>query len=210
MATEQLRQLLLVYAAYVIATASPGPSNMAIMGMAMSKGRASALLLALGVISGSLFWAVLAATGISAVLATYAEALFVIKVLGGVYLLYLAYKAARSALSGRRAMSDAARAPTSKWQLYRRGLLLHLTNPKAVLAWIAIMSLVLGPNSSVSTLVAIALGCAVLSVLVFGGYAIVFSTLPMIRAYLKARRWIEGILAAAFGYAGIRLLLLQL
>ena len=210
MAMEQLRQLLIVYAAYVIATASPGPSNMAIMGMAMSKGRASALLLALGVISGSLFWAILAATGISAVLATYAEALFVIKVLGGFYLLYLAYKAAKSAWSGRRAMSDAARAPTSKWQLYRRGLLLHLTNPKAVLAWIAIMSLGLGPNSSASTLVAIVLGCAVLSILVFGGYAIVFSTLPMIRAYLKARRWIEGVLAAAFGYAGIRLLLLQL
>lgn len=206
MAVEPLPQLLMVYAAYVIATASPGPSNMAIMGMAMSKGRASALCLALGVISGSMFWATLAATGISAVLATYAEALFVIKVLGGVYLLYLAYKAARAALSGQKPLAEAT-GPTNKWQLYRRGLLLHLTNPKAVLAWVAIMSLGLGPNASTTTLVMIVLGCAALSVLVFGGYAIVFSTAPMIRSYLKARRWIEGILALAFSYAGIRLLL---
>lgn len=206
---EQLHQLLLVYAAYVIATASPGPSNMAIMGMAMSKGRASALLLALGVISGSLFWAVLAATGISAVLTTYAEALLVIKVVGGFYLLYLAYKAAKSALSS----NPSSRLPIASataGQIYRRGLLLHLTNPKAILAWIAIMSLGLGPNSSNATLLAIVGGCGVLSVLVFGGYALVFSTTPMINAYMKARRWIEGALAIAFGYAGLRLLVSKL
>lgn len=204
---EHLQQLLMVYMAYVIATASPGPSNMAIMGMAMSQGRGSALLLAFGVITGSLFWAVMAATGISAILATYANALFVIKIAGGLYLLYLAYKAVKSALSAKMPSSVVARLPANKWQIYRRGLLLHLTNPKAVLAWIAIMSLGLRPDSPTTTLLAIVLGCAMLSVVVFGGYAIVFSTAPMIRSYLKARRWIEGVLAIAFGYAGIRLLL---
>ncbi|MGG4603677.1 LysE family translocator [Paenalcaligenes sp. Me131] len=204
---EHLQQLLMVYMAYVIATASPGPSNMAIMGMAMSQGRGSALLLAFGVITGSLFWAVMAATGISAILATYANALFVIKIAGGLYLLYLAYKAAKSALSAKIPSSVVARLPAHKWQIYRRGLLLHLTNPKAVLAWIAIMSLGLRPDSSTTTLLAIVFGCVMLSVVVFGGYAIVFSTAPMIRSYLKARRWIEGVLAIAFGYAGIRLLL---
>lgn len=206
---EQLHQLLIVYAAYVIATASPGPSNMAIMGMAMSKGRASALLLALGVITGSLFWAVLAATGISAVLTTYAEALLVIKVVGGFYLLYLAYKAAKSAFSTS-ASSSLPMVSATAGQIYRRGLLLHITNPKAVLAWIAIMSLGLGPNSSNTTLLAIVGGCGVLSVLVFGGYAMVFSTTPMINAYMKARRCIEGVLAIAFGYAGLRLLVSKL
>lgn len=207
MAPEHLYQLLLVYATYLIATASPGPSNMAIMGVAMSQGRASALALALGVTTGSLFWAVLAATGVSAILASYAEALFIIKVAGGLYLLYLACKAARSARAPRRPAPEAGGATANAWQLYRRGVLLHLTNPKAVLAWIAIMSLGLRADSPSYTFPAIVMGCAVLGLFVFGGYAVVFSTPLMVRAYQRSRRWIEGILSAAFAYAGIRLLL---
>ena len=84
---------------------------------------------------------------------------------------------------------------------------MHLTNPKAVLAWIAIMSLGLRPDAPSHVLPAIVAGCAVLGVCVFVGYALVFSTAPMVRAYQKARRWIEGALALFFGYAGIRLLL---
>ncbi len=53
----------------------------------------------------------------------------------------------------------------------------------------------------------IVVGCAMFGILVFGGYALVFSTPPMARAYQKGRRWIESTLSAFFGYAGIRLLL---
>ena len=58
-----LDQLLIVYGTYLVATASPGPSNLAIMGTAMRHGRAAGLTLAMGVVCGSMFWAVLAATG---------------------------------------------------------------------------------------------------------------------------------------------------
>ncbi|MEC5293525.1 LysE family transporter [Aurantimonas sp. C2-6-R+9] len=73
MSSEHVDQLFLVYATYLIATASPGPSNMAIMGVAMERGRMSAIVLALGVVTGSMFWALLAVTGLSAVLSTYAN-----------------------------------------------------------------------------------------------------------------------------------------
>ncbi|MNR59128.1 hypothetical protein D3C85_1803170 [compost metagenome] len=46
-----------------------------------------------------------------------------------------------------------------------------------------------------------------LSITIFCGYAIVFSTAPMVRGYRKARRWIEGTLATVFGAAGFKLLL---
>ena len=207
MSMEHLNQLLPVYAAYLVATASPGPSNMAIIGVAMSQGRAPAVALALGVVTGSMFWAILAATGISAVLATYAEALFAIKIAGGLYLLYLAYKSAKSALSARLPQSRAADATSARFVLYRRGVLLHLTNPKAVLAWIAIMSLGLRPDAPSYTFQAIVAGWAMLGVIVFGGYALLFSTALMVRSYQRARRWIEGTLSVLFGFAGVRLLL---
>jgi threonine efflux protein len=203
---EHIQHLLLVYAAYLIAVASPGPSTMAIMGTSMNQGRAPAVALALGVMTGSMFWALLAATGISTVLPAYAGALFAIKIAGGLYLLYLAYNSAKAALFAVNAKvkNDAS---AKKAALYRRGVLLHLSNPKAILGWIAIMSLGLRPNDPSYTLQAIVAGCAVLGLLVNIGYTLNFSTALMGRAYQKSRRWIEGLLAVIFGYAGIRLLL---
>ncbi|QRM54611.1 LysE family translocator [Sinorhizobium sp. BG8] len=203
---EHVNHLMLVYATYLIAVASPGPSNMAIMGVAMSQGRASAVVLALGVMTGSMFWAVLAAAGMSTLLAEYAGALIAIKIAGGLYLLYLAFKSARSALSDR-VRPVIADAPGKRTTHYRKGLLLHLTNPKSILGWIAIMSLGLRPDAPPYTLQAIVAGCAILGVTVFVGYALIFSTALMGQAYQKTRRWIEGTLALVFGYAGIRLLL---
>lgn len=200
--------LLLVFTAYIVGAASPGPSNMRIMGVAMNQGRQPALLLAAGVISGSIFWGSMAATGVSAVLEQYAQALGVLKMVGGAYLLFLAIKAGRSALtSNERLEKELAAAPkVSGFSLYQRGLLMHLTNPKALLGWIATMTLGLGPQASPTTVAIILAGCAVLSVTIFCSYAIVFSTAPMIRGYRRARRWIEGTLALVFGAAGVKLM----
>lgn len=206
MSADQLNQLLIVYAAYLIAVASPGPSTLAIMGTAMRQGRLPAMAMALGVMTGSLVWASAAAAGLSTLLARHAEALFAIRIAGGLYLLWLAVRSARSALAAR--PSQLTTAPASGLTaLYRRGILLHLTNPKSILGWVAIMSLGLTPDAPPAILPAILAGCAALGLVVFTGYAALFSTVPMGRAYLKARRWIEGALALVFGSAGLKLLL---
>jgi threonine/homoserine/homoserine lactone efflux protein len=183
---------------------------MRIMGVAMNQGRKAGLMFAAGVVTGSIFWGLMAATGVSAILTRFAEALIVLKIFGGLYLLYLAFKAARAAMTSDETI--AARATSgdaflSGGELYRRGLLLHLSNPKSILSWIALVTLGLGTNSSWPQLTAFLGGCITLSITIFCGYAIVFSTAPMVRMYRRARRWIEGVLAAVFAVAGIRLLL---
>lgn len=204
-------QIALVYGTYIVATASPGPSNMAIMGTAMRDGRLPALALTAGVITGSLFWAILAATGMSAVLAAYAQALFVIKIFGGVYLLYLAFRAGRSAMKpvSDFVSVDTGRATPRYRALYRQGLLMHIGNPKAIMAWIAIMSLGFREDAPAGMLPAIIGGCAILGVIVFGSYALLFSTASMITLYTRLRRWIESVLSVVFAAAGLKLLLWQ-
>jgi threonine efflux protein len=210
----QIESLLPVYLAYLLATASPGPSNMTIMGVAMTAGRMPAVCVAAGVITGSMFWAVMAALGTAAILASYANALVAIKIAGGLYLLYFAWKSARAALTPKAAFlpgnnrHEDAQTPWST--LYLRGLMLHLTNPKAILAWIAIMSLGLSGEQHATTSFTIITGCAVLGIIVFGGYALIFSTRSMVQLYGRARRWIEATLAMFFAYAGFRLLTLRI
>lgn len=204
-------QLALAYGTYLVGTVSPGPSNMAIVGTAMRDGRMSALVLASGVITGSIFWAVLAATGVSAVLAAYAQALFVIKITGGAYLLYLAFRNGRSALDPTADfLTMEIRRPTPRYgSLYRQGVLMHLGNPKSILVWLAIVSLGLQKDVPSSVLPVIVGGCALLGVIVFCGYAILFSTAPMIAFYTRARRWLEGALCIVFAIAGLKLLASQ-
>ena len=203
--------IALVYGTYLVASASPGPSNMAIMGTAMRDGRLPALVLAAGIITGSLFWAILAATGLSAVLAAYAEALFVIKIVGGLYLLYLAFRAGKSALKPTSdfAKMGAGHARPRYRSLYRQGILMHIGNPKAIMTWMAVMSLGFREDASAATLPAIVGGCAALGVLVFSGYAILFSTASMIALYARLRRRIEAALSAVFAVAGLKLLVSQ-
>lgn len=205
--SAELHHLLLVYVAYVVAAGSPGPSNMRIMGVAMLRGRSDALALAGGVLAGSVFWGFMAASGISALLTRYAEALVLLKIFGGLYLIYLALKAARAALASDEKAAAAIVTPMSRAALFRHGLVMHLGNPKAVLGWVALMTLGLGPGATWQTVALILAGCAVLGTVIFTGYAIVFSAAPMVRLYRRARRGIEGVLALVFGFAGLRLVL---
>ena len=205
-----LQYLLPVWAAYVVATASPGPSNMAVMGTAMELGRRSAFALVAGIITGSMTWALAAATGLSALLATYANAMIVIRIMGGFYLLLLAYKAAKSALVPSGLSKDVAPSVGSKKSygaMYRKGLFLHLSNPKAIFTWISLMSLGVQPGMPAHVVPIMLGGNILLSITIFGSYAFLFSLPPMVTAYQRARRWLVSVMAAFFAYVGVRILL---
>jgi threonine efflux protein len=66
-------------------------------------------------------------------------------------------------------------------------------------------SLGLQPGTPAYMPFVIMLGCAFLAVVIFGGYAIVFSLPSVSRVYQKAQRWIDGVLAVFFVIAGCRL-----
>lgn len=128
-----LPNLLLIYLAYFLATASPGPANLAIMKISMSSGRKTGITSALGVITGSITWAALAVSGLTELLKVYSTALIYIKTIGGLYLLWMAYKALRSALSSSMSVEKININQYSFIKTYLQGLALHLTNPKAAL-----------------------------------------------------------------------------
>lgn len=196
--------LLLAYAAYFVGTASPGPSNLAIMSIAANEGRRAALAFAAGVISGSMFWATVATVGISAALIAYSHFIVAIKIVGGLYLLWLAFKSGRTALSASVATASKAQRPATLKALYTKGALLHLTNPKAVLVWVSIVAL--SSNGSGTAHAAVIPGCAAIGCVVFSGYALLFSMKSARRFYTRARRGLEGSLAVVFAATGIKLL----
>jgi len=200
--------LMLAYLAFAIGVASPGPSVLAVMGTAMAQGRARALALAAGIVSGSLCWGLSAAFGLAALMARWSGALALVKVVGGLYLLWLAWQAARKAARGagpQAAMRDGAGERYAR--TYARGAALHLSNPKAIVVWLSVVSLALPHNSGQADALAFVLSCALLSATIFCCYALAFSTDAARRGYRAAERPVNALLAGVFAYAGLRMLL---
>ena len=195
------------YIAFLIAVISPGPANLAIIGTAISQGRRAGLIIALGIFCGSLTWACSAALGLAALLRTYAIALEIMKVLGGLYLIYLAWKAYKSARTpdADTAVGSSGVKYTAR-QLWLRGYAIHVTNPKAIFGWLAIISLGLPANAPTSAIALIVGICSTTSFLIFTGYAMLFSTRHALRVYKSMRRWIEGAMAVFYSAAGLKLL----
>lgn len=204
--TRHLAGLAFVYSAFFLAIASPGPSNLAVMATSMEHGRSSGMLLALGVTTGSLTWGILAALGVSALIVAQPGALSVIKLVGGLYLFYLAWRSARSAM---RAEMPPARPVGSGGRIFLRGYLIHLTNPKAILSWTAIIALGLKPDTPTVVVAAIVTGCMLISLVTNQVYAMLFSSAPMVAGYRRLRRRAEAALSAFFVFAGFKLLTLQ-
>ncbi len=205
--TTYLPGILLAYAAFILTVASPGPNVMCLMGTSMSVGRKAGVSYALGVAIGTLTWGVLSVIGLSALLSTYALALYVIKVFGGLYLLWLAYKAFKSSRSEYDIeTTELSKNVQNRFDYFKRAFIINMMNPKAALGWVAIISLGLKQNSPIWVSLAIVAGTFAISVIAHLLYAFAFSTPIMLRAYSRARRHIQATLAVFFTIAGIRLL----
>lgn len=202
-----LPQILPAYLAYIIAVISPGPAIMAIVSTSMMHGRKAGMTISLGIFAGSFTWACAAALGLATLLNTYAIALEILKIFGGLYLLYLAYKAVRAARASGdlQATVTEAKAPSYR-SLILRGYGIHVTNPKAIFAWLAIIALGM-PQGAPASVAGLIIGiCTTTGFIVFMGYAVLFSTPQALRIYRGLRRWIEGAMAAFYCFAGLKLL----
>lgn len=197
--------IVLAWTALFLVAISPGPSVMAIMGISMASGRRAGFVFTTGCMTGAATWAVLAGLGLSVWLTSFANGIVILKVLGGLYLIWMAYKSFRSALAADRKLADNPKSVIRK-NLFSRGLALHLTNPKAILSWAAVITLSQSETGSTAVLVFTLVGCLIITFAIHYTYAALFASRAAMTAYAKARRWIEGVLAMVFGYAGIRLL----
>ena len=116
---------------------TPGPDMSLFLAKTVSGGRKAGIAAMLGAQAGCCVHTMLAALGLSALLAASATAFLVLKLVGGLYLLWLAVDAIRhgSALNVRR---DAG-TEVSVWRTFVLGVGVNLTNPKVVLFFVTFL-----------------------------------------------------------------------
>ncbi len=196
-----------IFLAFFIVAVSPGPATLAVSTVSASSGRKSGMIFGSGLAFGLAFWGLVAATGLGAILQASTHLLMVLKVAGGIYLLWLAYGSARSA------MREEPEKPgldshfrSSEKRLFAKGLVLNLSNPKAVVAWMAALSVGLGADDGLVDVVVATLGCALIGLLIYAAYAAAFSISVVMNGYVNFRRWIDGVVSALFALTGIALI----
>ncbi|MGU3664552.1 LysE family translocator [Methylobacterium sp. A49B] len=171
----------------------------------MQAGRRAGLALALGVATGSLAWSVAAAVGLAAIMVSSAWAFEAMRYVGAAYLLFLAYKSARSAILGSTRTVQAKLEPSFA-RSYAKGLALHLTNPKPVLFFGSLYTLGISHQTAPLDLVLVIVAIGVQNTLTFSLYAWLFSNGRVSRGYVRLRRWFEGAFASVFAGAGLKVL----
>ncbi|GGY13168.1 LysE family translocator [Paludibacterium paludis] len=126
-------------AAALVITLSPGPDNLMVLSLGIARGRREGMMFGLGCALGCLNHTLLAALGISALIAASPVAFTLLKFAGGVYLVHMGWQAIRSSGSAFRANAPNEAERVSSWSYFRRGLIANAINPKVVLFFLAFL-----------------------------------------------------------------------
>ena len=186
-------------AAFLLAVV-PGPAVLYIVAQSVHGGRRAGVVSAFGIASGGLVHVLAAVIGLSALLATSAEAFTVVKLVGAAYLVWLGIRTLLSAderIGGRRLELTLART-------YRRGVVVNVLNPKTALFFLAFLPQFVDPHESTrgqlavlgAIFVVIALSSDLVWALVAGTAGAV---LRKSRTFLRAQRYVSGTIFVGLG-----------
>ncbi|HEX7305433.1 LysE family translocator [Lentzea sp.] len=118
----------------------PGPDFVLIMSNAV-QGTRRGVEAALGVMTGLLVHATLATVGLSALVAAAPTALFAVKAIGAAYLAYIGFCTLKAAKAP-------AREQPRQGNVFLRGLLCDLLNPKVMLTFLSLIPQAMDPTAA--------------------------------------------------------------
>jgi threonine/homoserine/homoserine lactone efflux protein len=164
--------LLAFFTTSVILALSPGPDNLFVLAQSAQKGRIAGLFVTLGLATGLIGHTVAVAFGLAAIVRASTLAFSILKFIGAAYLLYLAWQAFRAGVAEK---SREEVQVLSGNDLYRRGIIMNLTNPKVSLFFMAFLPQFADPRHGSVMLQFFQLGGVfiIATMLVFGVISIV-------------------------------------
>jgi threonine/homoserine/homoserine lactone efflux protein len=163
--------LLMFFTTSALLALSPGPDNLFVMTQAAQQGRKAGLLVTLGLCTGLLFHTAAVTFGLAALFKASAVAFTVLKFAGAGYLLYLAWLSFRARTeTGPAAVADR---PSSA-ALYRRGIIMNITNPKVSIFFLAFLPQFADPTKGPLSAQLLLLGGVfiIATIIVFGAISI--------------------------------------
>ena len=161
---------------------APGPDNIFVLTQSALYGRKAGILVTLGLCSGLIVHTAAVTFGVAAIFQTSELAFNILKIVGALYLLYLAWGAFRA---GAENLDNSTESIPDWKKLYSRGVIMNITNPKVAIFFLAFLPQFADP----------ATGSITIQMLMFGGLfmlatLLVFGSIAWFAGFLG--EWLKG------------------
>jgi threonine/homoserine/homoserine lactone efflux protein len=197
---------LTVALAHFLALLSPGPDFVLVVKSAIKNDKSKAIGVAAGVSSANALYIALCLVGVGAILASSVSLMIVLKIIGGLFLVFLAVQALRAKKSDYADLSlDIDENETHKTTFMKEfitGFMSGILNPKNLLFYLSLFTVVL--TNDVSLAFKVVLGCWMTVVVFVWDAAIIFllSVNKVRNQFTKCAYYIDKVTGAILGVIG--------
>ena len=162
--------LAVFFAGALLLALAPGPDNLFVLTQSLTGGRLAGWIITLGLCTGLLVHLTLVGLGVAAIIKASDIAFSVLKMAGAGYLVYLAWQSFRAA---RKDINAAGGERLGLARLYRRGIIMNVSNPKVTMFFLAFFPQFINSEFGPVVLQIILLGGVFIlaTLIIFGGVA---------------------------------------
>ena len=198
--------LLSILGALLLGAISPGPSFVFVVRTAVAQSRTEGLAAALGMGVGAMFFGALAVLGLRTLMLEGGLIFTLLKIAGGLYLVYLAWQIWRHAAEPI-TVAGTEGAAVRPGRAFVLGLLTQLSNPKIIAVFGAVFAALLPANPDAWLYWTIPPLIFLQETLWYAIVAIAFSATRPRSIYLGLKLWVDRAAATFIGLLGIRLII---
>jgi len=203
---ELVHGLLLVTGVHTLAAASPGPDFVLVSRQTLVNGKRAGLLCSLGISLGLSIHIIYSVLGLATVIASSADLLWLLKICGGGYLVYLGSKGLRAKPVAEKTTAAPVASHRSPLKYVGTGFVCNALNPKAPIYFVSLFTIVLSPAMPLFQLVIYGVWIMLIQLIWFSLVASLLAYPVINRLFQRAGHWIDRVLGGAMIALGIKVL----
>ncbi len=203
---DLLHGLFIITLAHLLAAASPGPDFVLVSQQTLSNGKKAGLLCSLGISLGLSVHVLYSIFGLSAIISESVSALWMIKILGGGYLIYLGIKGLRAKARNASLNVEIQAKKYSAGKGIGLGFLCNLLNPKAPIYFVSLFTVILSPDMPLYQLAIYGVWMMIIQFTWFSLVAMLFSRPLVNRQYCRYGHWLDRLFGGTLVALGVKVL----
>lgn len=205
-----LNEFLLLAIAHIVAVASPGVDFAVVLKNTLQCGKKAGALTAIGIGCGISVHIVYTIFGFALILSKNENLLLIIKIVGAIYLLWIAWQAFHSRMK-KMSVGTSSESVTfdlitlSNYQAFRQGFLTNVFNPKATLFFLVLFTNIVSPETPVNYQIIYGFWLTLYTMLWFLLVVWLFSRKPVLNWYERNGHFIDWGMGAFLVFIALKL-----
>ncbi|MDD4600731.1 Threonine efflux protein [bioreactor metagenome] len=202
---ENIFLLMGILLTVLIGAISPGPSFLFVARTSISESRRNGIAAAIGISVGSFIFTLLVLLGLKTIFANLPWLYMGLKIIGGIYLVYLGITIWRGANESISVETMHCEEQNNYWRSFGMALFTQMSNPKTAVFYGSIITALLPQTVSVMFMVLLPLCVLLIEIGWFSVVALVLSSNGPRSTYFRSKIWIDRVAGGVMGLLGIKL-----